>query len=237
MRFPAGEALDDGSWPSVPGGSGPDRRKSRGELPVRIIACRISEDGEIIMLATTLMDHRLAPAAGPAPPCVCGRPLWCKQDSEQLVTAVKTLSYVRPPDAAFIRRRRPAWCSRTGSGSPARARGPAWPAGSSDPVLDDPCPRAVRRPHQPGRAHRRIITPSFEAVSAAPGSCAPSRSPASPQAADHSADRIGAGARTPGTGCSRGACPARAAKSRPQRKLVIGRPDPAQWHFIGLSGP
>ena len=47
-------------------GSGRDRRKSRGELPVRIIAYRIKDDGEIFMLATTLLDHDAAPAAGPA---------------------------------------------------------------------------------------------------------------------------------------------------------------------------
>ncbi len=69
MRLPAGEAFDDGSWPSVLIGSGPGRRKSRGELAVRIIACRISDGGEIIMPATTLMDHHFAPAAGrPGPP-------------------------------------------------------------------------------------------------------------------------------------------------------------------------
>ncbi|MCY3879000.1 MAG: IS4 family transposase [Rhodobacteraceae bacterium] len=61
MRFPVIERLDDGSWRSVLRGSGRDRRKSRGELPVRIIAYRIRE-GETVMLATTLADHRAAPA-------------------------------------------------------------------------------------------------------------------------------------------------------------------------------
>ena len=63
MRFPVTLALDDGSWLSVLCGSGRDRRRSRGELPVRVVAYRICDDSEIVMLATTLMDHRLAPAA------------------------------------------------------------------------------------------------------------------------------------------------------------------------------
>ncbi len=63
MRFPVIEAFDDGSWRSVLRGSGPGRRKSRGELPVRIVAYRPCDDSETYVLATTLMDHRLAPAA------------------------------------------------------------------------------------------------------------------------------------------------------------------------------
>ncbi len=63
MKFPVIEAAGDGSWLSVMRGSGRDRRKSRGELPVRIVAYRIRDDGEIFMLATTLMDHDFAPAA------------------------------------------------------------------------------------------------------------------------------------------------------------------------------
>ena len=63
MKFPVIEALDDGSWRSVIRGSGRDHRRSRGELPVRIVACRIKESDKITMLATTLLDHHLAPAA------------------------------------------------------------------------------------------------------------------------------------------------------------------------------
>ena len=63
IKFPVIEALDDGSWQSVVRGSGRDRRRSRGELPVRIVAYRIKESDEITMLATTLLDHHLAPAA------------------------------------------------------------------------------------------------------------------------------------------------------------------------------
>ncbi len=63
MKFPVVEALDDGSWRSVIRGSGRDRRRSRGELPVRILAYRIEGGDETVMLATTLLDHRAAPAA------------------------------------------------------------------------------------------------------------------------------------------------------------------------------
>ncbi|MXX90742.1 MAG: hypothetical protein F4213_13810 [Boseongicola sp. SB0677_bin_26] len=63
MKFPVVEAFDDGSWRSVIRGSGRDRRRSRGELPVRIVAYRIEGGGEATMLATTLLDHRAAPAA------------------------------------------------------------------------------------------------------------------------------------------------------------------------------
>ena len=63
MKFPVVEALDDGSWRSVIRGSGRDRRRSRGELPVRIVAYRIEGGEEATMLATTLLDHRAAPAA------------------------------------------------------------------------------------------------------------------------------------------------------------------------------
>ena len=62
-RFTVAEALDDGSWRSVIRGSGRDRRRSRGELPVRIVAYRIEGGDEATMLATTLLDHRAAPAA------------------------------------------------------------------------------------------------------------------------------------------------------------------------------
>ena len=63
MKFPVVEALDDGSWRSVIRGSGRDRRRSRGELPVRIVAYRIEGGDETVMLATTLLDHRAALAA------------------------------------------------------------------------------------------------------------------------------------------------------------------------------
>ena len=63
MKFPVIKALDDGSWRSVIRGSGRDRRRSRGELPVRIVAYRIKDSDEVTMLATTLLDHHLAPAA------------------------------------------------------------------------------------------------------------------------------------------------------------------------------
>ena len=63
MHFPVIEALDDGSWLSVLRGSGRDRRKSRGELPVRVVAYRTGDGSESFVLATTLLDHRLAPAA------------------------------------------------------------------------------------------------------------------------------------------------------------------------------
>ncbi len=98
MRFPVVEAHDDGSWRSVIRGSGRDRRRSRGELPVRIVAFRIEGGDETVTLATTLLDRRAAPAAdlaalyherweietaydevkthilGPAPPCAARRP-------------------------------------------------------------------------------------------------------------------------------------------------------------------
>ena len=63
MRFPVVEALDDGSWRSAIRGSGRDRRRSRGELPVRIVAYRIEGGDGTVTLATTLPDHRAAPAA------------------------------------------------------------------------------------------------------------------------------------------------------------------------------
>ena len=44
MKFPFIEALDDGSWRSVFRGS--DRRRSCGELPVRIAAYRIEDSNE-----------------------------------------------------------------------------------------------------------------------------------------------------------------------------------------------
>ena len=63
MKFPAIDLLDDGSALSVIRGSGRDRRRSRGELPVRVIAYRIEGAGGDFLLATTLLDHHAAPAA------------------------------------------------------------------------------------------------------------------------------------------------------------------------------
>ena len=63
MKFPITEAFDDGSGLSVLRGSGNDRRRSRGERPVRILAYRLEEDGEVYRLATTLLDPERAPAA------------------------------------------------------------------------------------------------------------------------------------------------------------------------------
>ena len=63
MEFPVTEALADGSWRSVFRGSGHDRRRSGGELPVRIVAGRIEGSDETTRLATTLLDHETAPAA------------------------------------------------------------------------------------------------------------------------------------------------------------------------------
>ena len=63
MRFPVVEALDDGSWRSVLRGSGRDRRRSRGECPVRIISYRLDGSEETYVLATTLSDPVTTPAA------------------------------------------------------------------------------------------------------------------------------------------------------------------------------
>ena len=57
--FPVVEALDDGSWRSV----FPGRGRNRGERAVWIVAYQI-EGSETTILATTLLDHRIAPAAG-----------------------------------------------------------------------------------------------------------------------------------------------------------------------------
>ena len=63
MRFPVVEALDDGSWRSVLRGSGRDRRRSRGECPVRVISYRLDGSDETYVLATTLCDPVTTPAA------------------------------------------------------------------------------------------------------------------------------------------------------------------------------
>ena len=93
---------------------------------------------------------------------VCGRPPWCKQDSEQLVTAAKVLSYVRPLDAAFIRRG-PIWCTWTGSKSLQRARSPARLTGFSDPVFNDLLPLCClsSSPHRPGLSADRALEHRF----------------------------------------------------------------------------
>lgn len=62
------EALADGSWRSVFRGKGRDRRRSRGECPVRVVVYRMpGRDGELVRLATTLVDPEGAPAAELAP--------------------------------------------------------------------------------------------------------------------------------------------------------------------------
>ena len=63
MKFPVTEALADGSWRSVFRDSGCDRRRSRGELPVRIVAGKVEGSDETTRLTTTLLDHETAPAA------------------------------------------------------------------------------------------------------------------------------------------------------------------------------
>ncbi len=42
---------------------GRDLWRSRGELPVRAVACRIEGGNEIMMLAITLLDHHVSLAA------------------------------------------------------------------------------------------------------------------------------------------------------------------------------
>ncbi len=80
--------------------------------------------------------------------------------------AVKVRSYVRPLDAAFIRRG-PVWCSWIGSKSLPRARSPASGAGFSDPVFNDLLPLCClsSSPHQPGSSADQAV----RAVPAAPG--------------------------------------------------------------------
>ena len=64
LKFPVIAALDDDSWRSVLHGSGRDRRRRRGELPVQRVAGQIEGSDKTMMLATALLDHRAAPAAG-----------------------------------------------------------------------------------------------------------------------------------------------------------------------------
>lgn len=62
-RLPVLERLPDGSFRSVVRGSGQDRRRSRGECPIRVVEYRIAGEGdEVYRLATTLLDPEQAPA-------------------------------------------------------------------------------------------------------------------------------------------------------------------------------
>ena len=63
VRLPVLERLADGSYRSVVRGSGQDRRRSRGECPIRVVEYRIAGEGEeVYRLATTLLDPQHAPA-------------------------------------------------------------------------------------------------------------------------------------------------------------------------------
>ena len=62
-RFPVEEVFADGSWRSVIRGSGRDRHKSRGTLPVRVITYRLETGDTRYTLVTTLLDPDTAPAA------------------------------------------------------------------------------------------------------------------------------------------------------------------------------
>ena len=63
LRLPVLERLPDGSFRSVVRGSGQDRRRSRGECPIRVVEYRIAGEGdEVYRLATTLLDPEQAPA-------------------------------------------------------------------------------------------------------------------------------------------------------------------------------
>ena len=63
MKFPVEEKYADGSWRSVIRGSGRDRRKSRGTLPVRVVTYRLEPEDAVYTLVTTLLDPETAPAA------------------------------------------------------------------------------------------------------------------------------------------------------------------------------
>ena len=64
VRLPVLERLPDGSFRSVIRGSGQDRRRSRGECPIRVVEYRMAEEGdEVYRLATTLLDPLKAPAS------------------------------------------------------------------------------------------------------------------------------------------------------------------------------
>ena len=63
VRLPVLERLADGSFRSVVRGSGQDRRRSRGECPIRVVEYRVAGEGEqVYRLATTLLDPQHAPA-------------------------------------------------------------------------------------------------------------------------------------------------------------------------------
>ncbi len=64
MKFPVIEEFDDGSRRSVFRGSGSDRRRSRGELPLRVVTYRSKDSDEPTMFATSPLDHRRRMAAG-----------------------------------------------------------------------------------------------------------------------------------------------------------------------------
>ena len=63
LRLPVLERFGDGSYRSVLRGSGQDRRRSRGECPVRVVEYTLADaDSPIYRLATTLLDPAAAPA-------------------------------------------------------------------------------------------------------------------------------------------------------------------------------
>ena len=62
-RLPVLERHADGSFRSIVGGSGRDRRRSKGECAIRVVEYRIEGEGdEVFRLATTLLDPDQAPA-------------------------------------------------------------------------------------------------------------------------------------------------------------------------------
>ena len=64
LHLPVLERFDDGSYRSVLRGSGQDRRRSRGECPVRVVEYRLDDPSDAVYrLATTLLDPAAAPAA------------------------------------------------------------------------------------------------------------------------------------------------------------------------------
>ena len=73
LRLPVLERFDDGSYRSVLRGSGLDRRRSRGECPVRVVEYRLDGTSDAVYrLATTL----LAPAGAPAAELAAFSPPW-----------------------------------------------------------------------------------------------------------------------------------------------------------------
>ena len=63
MDFPVHERFADGSWSSALNGSGRDRRRSRGQSPVRVLSYRLPGSDDVFTLITTLLDPEAAPAA------------------------------------------------------------------------------------------------------------------------------------------------------------------------------